>query len=274
MHTHPSWVVCNVRTLCEDYDARALASAPASSGRLLLRLRRRPGVDGAVLEERQGDLEGLAQPFAQLLVALHLLVRADRALFVLLGRCLRVRELLAQIVALLAQQVLLAGERSDVLPRGGQLALELLGRGRESVGALLQRLGRGVALRRLFVELLRLLLERALLLLQLVELLVPVLQLLSDLRDALVRAGAPAGLGPGRGSARRPRRCLRRRRRDRLQLGEGGFLVEAEKLFVGGSGQLGRLATPLLGVRIGGDPQPGFLDRDRSRSTRGLQRVE
>src|SRR5712671_1824558 len=204
MHTHPSWVVCNVRTLCEDYDARALASAPASSRRLLLRLGGRPGTDGAVLEERQGDLEGLAQPFAQLLVALHLLIRADRALFVLLGQRLRVGELFAQIVALLAHEVLLARERGDVLARllqlgfepgglrlsasalqllarGGQLALELLGGGSESVGALLQRLGRGVALRRLFLELLRLLLQCALLLLQLGELLVPVLQLLPEL---------------------------------------------------------------------------------------------
>src|SRR2546421_367170 len=117
--------------------------------------------DAAVLEKRQRDLQGLAHAFSKLLVALHLLVRPDRALLVLLGRGLRFVQLLAQIVALLAQQVLLAGESRDLLPRllqlgvepgglrlaaarlqliarGGQLAFELLRRRGQGVGALLQ----------------------------------------------------------------------------------------------------------------------------------------
>src|SRR5712692_8475034 len=142
--------------------------APGSGGLLL---RAGAGVDYAVLEERQRDLQRLAHPLAQLLVALHLLVRADRALFVLLGRGLRLRDLLAQLVALLAQQVLLAGQGGDLFARRGQLALALLRRGSERVGALLQRFGRGVALHRLLLQLLRLLLQRALLLLQVGELL-------------------------------------------------------------------------------------------------------
>src|SRR2546421_7810207 len=128
-------------------------SGGAGSGGLLLRFRPGAGIHGAVLEKSERDLQGLAQALAQLLVALHLLVRADRALLVLLGRGLRFAQLLAQLVALFAQQVLLAAERRHLLSRllhlglepdglrlaaarfqlvarGGQLAFELLRRRR------------------------------------------------------------------------------------------------------------------------------------------------
>src|SRR5256714_6328285 len=234
-------------------------SGGAGSGGLLLRFRPGAGIDCAVLEKGKRDLQGLAQALAQLLVALHLLVRADGALLVLLGRGLRIAELFAQ-------QVLLAGERRDLLPRllylalepdglrlaaapfqlvarGGQLAFELLRRRRQGVRALLQRLGGNVALDRLVLELLRLLLERALLLLDVGELLLLVLQLLPELADALLASGAAAR----RGLRGRPWRGGRLAcRRHCLAPGEPGLLVQAEQLLVGGRGQLGRLAPPLL----------------------------